>query len=139
MKPKTKAISKRLKLMCSIPLLLVSLQFVHADNLAEIDMMQKFMGLMQDYYGIIDVVYETSRDREKSAILQLQKIMDIYKERGDGAEAIVLFQSVIKKTKSYTIRNAAALMLSDLLKETGQSSKAVNVLKEALEDNLATL
>ncbi len=104
-----------------------------ADNLAT---MQQFLGVMEGYYGIIEATYDVARDPDKSAILQLQKIEEFYKKRGDRAEAIAVLEDVLKRTKRPAVRNAAAVMLADALNETGRGTQAVEVLKRALEENL---
>ncbi len=104
-----------------------------ADNLAT---MQQFLGVMEGYYGIIEATYEVARDPDKSAILQMQKIEEFYKKRGDRAEAIAVLEDVLNRTKRPAVRNAAAVMLADALNETGRGTQAVEVLKQALEENL---
>ena len=64
------------------------------------------------------------------------KIEDIYKKRGDRAQAIVVLRQAMNDAKSPTVRNAAAMMLADALNETGQASEAVDVLKSALAANV---
>ena len=56
-------------------------------------------------------------------------------EAGDRAEAIVVLREAMNDAKSATVRNAAAMMLADALKETGQASEAIEVLKSALAAN----
>jgi predicted Zn-dependent protease len=109
---------------------------VHAAEPEDLGRMKEFMGIMEGYYSIIDGVHSVASDREKSAIQQLQKIEEIYKNRGDRAQAIVVLKDVVERTSNDTIRNAAAVMLADALNETGQASEAVEVLKSALERNL---
>jgi hypothetical protein len=108
----------------------------HGAQAEDLDRMRQFMAVMKDYYGIIDAVHAVASDSEKSAILQLQKIEEFYKERGDRAEAITVLRDVFERTESLTVRNAAAMMLADALNETGRASEAVEVLKAALGDNL---
>ena len=98
--------------------------------------MQQFLGVMEGYYGIIEATYDVARDPDKSAILQMQKIEEFYKKRGDRAEAIAVLEDVLNKTKRPAVRNAAAVMLADALNETGRGTQAVKVLKQALEENL---
>ncbi len=112
---------------------IASTQAAQAEDL---DRMRQFMGVMEDYYGIIDAVHAVASDSEKSAILQLQKIEEFYKERGDRAEAIAILRDVFERTGSATVRNAAAMMLADALNETGRASDAVEILKAALENNM---
>ena len=108
----------------------------HAAEAEDLNRMREFMSIMEGYYAIIDGVHAVSSDKEKSAILQLQKIEEIYKKRGDRAEAISVLRDVVERTSNETVRNAAAVMLADALNETGQASEAVEVLREALERNL---
>lgn len=108
----------------------------NAAEAEDLGRMREFMGIMEGYYSIIDSVHTVASDREKSAIQQLQKIEEIYKNRGDRAQAIVVLRDVVGRASSDTVRNAAAMMLADALNETGQASEAVEVLKAALERNL---
>lgn len=108
----------------------------YAQDAPDLQRMQQFIGLMQGYFEVIHATHAVAADPEKSAILQLQKIQDIYKERGDRAEAISVLRQVMDTTSNPTIRNAAAMMLADALNETGQASKAVEVLQSALDANL---
>ncbi len=111
---------------------------VLADESEDLERMTRFIELIQNYYATIQSVHEIASNPEKAAILQMQKIEDIYKDRGDRAEAIKILQEVMEKTKSPAIRNAASIMLGDALNETGQASEAVRVLRDALERNLGS-
>lgn len=102
----------------------------------QLEQMERFISVMEGYYRIIDGVHAISSDAEKSAILQLQKIEEIFKQRGDRAKAIEVLREAMAKTNSQTVRNAAAIMLADALNETGQATEAVAVLREALDSNL---
>ena len=107
-----------------------------AQDFEQIEKMGVFLDLMQDFFGIIDSMHAVSDDPEKAAIFQLHKIEEIYKERGERAKAVEVFQQVLKETNNPTIRNAAYFMLGDALKETGRKDEAVKVLEEALKENL---
>jgi len=107
-----------------------------AQQAADLEQMRQFIGLMEGYYGIIDGVHSIASDSDKAAILQLQKIEEIYKQRGDRAEAIAVLRDAMERTSSATVRNAASIMLADALNETGQATEAVAVLRQALEANL---
>ena len=105
-------------------------------QLEQVEMMKQFVGLMQGYYALIEQVHAIAADPEKSAILELQKIEDIYKNRGDRADAIVVLREVVQTSPSPSVRNAAAFMLAEALNETGQASEAVRVLTDVLDKNL---
>ncbi len=109
---------------------------VHAAEMDDLGKMERFIGVMQGYYGLIEAVHNVASDPDKAAILQLQKIGEIYKNRGDRAESIAVLTDVVERSKSPTVRNAAAIMLADALNETGRATQAVEVLKKALDSNL---
>ena len=98
--------------------------------------MEQFLGIMESYFGIIDSTHEISSDAEKSAIFQMQKIQEVYEERGEKARAIDVFRQVLKDSNNPTIRNAAYMMLGDALKETGRADEAVQLLSEGLRENI---
>lgn len=103
----------------------------------QLEMMKQFIGVMQGYYALIEQVHDIASDPEKSAILELQKIEDIYKNRGDRAEAIVVLRDVVETSPSPAVRNAAAFMLAEALNETGRASEAVKILQDTLTKNLS--
>jgi predicted Zn-dependent protease len=104
-------------------------------QLDQLGKMDQFLSVMQNYYELIERIHSVAASSDKSAILQLMKIEDIAKNRGDRAEAIVVLREAMNDAKSSTVRNAAAMMLADALKETGQASEAIEVLKSALAAN----
>ncbi len=109
---------------------------VHAAEMDNLGNMERFISVMQGYYGLIEAVHNVANNPDKAAILQLQKIGEIYKKRGDRAESIAVLTDVVERSKSPTVRNAAAIMLADALNETGRATQAVEVLKKALDSNL---
>ncbi len=127
---------KFLTRLAAVGLMIFAVTPVYADQMDDLATMQEFMKVMQGYYGIIHDVHGVASNPEKAAIMQLQKIEEIYKKRGDRAEAIAVLSDVVNTTKNATVRNAAAMMLADALNETGRASEAVEVLRTALDANL---
>lgn len=123
-------------LMVLLAALAAPLAHAQQPQLEQLEMMKQFIGVMQSYYALIEQVHGIASDPEKSAILELQKIEDIYKNRGDRADAIVVLREVVDTSPSPTVRNAAAFMLAEALNETGQASEAVRVLQDVLNKNL---
>jgi len=103
----------------------------------QLRMMQTFLGIMQDYFAVIESAHEINADAEKSAILQLQKIQETYEDRGEKARVIEVLRDVLKSTRNQTIRNYAYMMMGDVLKDTGRSDEAIRLLREGLKENLA--
>lgn len=102
----------------------------------ELNLMQQFLAIMTDYFEIIESTHAVSADPEKAAIMQMQKIQEVYEERGEKARAIETFREVLKSSNNPTIRNAAFFMLGDALKETGRADEAVKLLQEGLQENV---
>ena len=110
--------------------------FANADQAQELAQMQAFLGIMERYFALIHNIESITSDADKAAIWQLQKIDEIHKERGERGKSIRHLRSVLERSKSATVRNAAASMLADALNETGDSAEAIEVLKAQLERNI---
>lgn len=102
-------------------------------ELAQMDM---FLGLMRQFFGIIESMHEVAGNPEKSAIFQLHKIQEAYEERGEKPRTAIVMRHVLEETDNTTIRAATYLMLGDLLKESGRSDEAIEVLRRGLDESL---
>ncbi|TQV73776.1 hypothetical protein FLL45_12975 [Aliikangiella marina] len=102
----------------------------------EVQKMSAFLGLMDQFYGIVGSMNDVSNDPTKAAIMQMFKIQEIYEQRGEKAKAAEVFRAVIKEAKDPALRNAATIMLGDLLKETGQADEAIRTLRSGLLENV---
>ena len=110
---------------------------VMADKHEELQQVEAFLGIMTQYFTVIDSVYEVSRDAEKSSIHQMHKMQEIFEDRGDKAKMVEVLRKILEQTSNPTIRNAAYMMLGDALKETGQADAAIESLRAALAENLS--
>ena len=99
--------------------------------------MQTFLAIMTDYFEIIESTHDISADPEKAAIMQMQKIQEVYEERGEKARSVAVMQEVLDTSKNPTIRNAAYIMMGDTLKETGRADEALEYLRRGLEENIS--
>lgn len=103
------------------------------DDLA---MMQTFLSIMQDYFKIIESTHGIASDPEKSAIMKMQKIKEVYEELGKTADAVAVLREVLEDSRNPAIRNAAYMMLGDTLKDTGRREEAIRLLRQGLEENV---
>ncbi|NER80242.1 MAG: hypothetical protein F6K42_11805 [Leptolyngbya sp. SIO1D8] len=109
---------------------------VRAQELSDIELMQSFLDLMTQYYDLIESTHDIAGDAEKAAIMQMQKIQEVYEERGDKARSVDVLEKVLEDSRNPTIRNAAYLMLSETLKESGRASEALELLQRGLDENI---
>ena len=107
-----------------------------AQQLSDIQLMQSFLDLMTQYYALIESTHDITSDAEKSAIMQMQKIQEVYEERGDKARSVDVLRKVLEDSDNPAIRNAAYLMLGETLKESGRASEALEVLQRGLDENI---
>ena len=107
-----------------------------AQTTDELQMMQTFLEIMTDYFGIVESIYEISSNPEKAAIMQMQKIQEVYEERGEKVSAVKILQNVLNESRNATIRNAAYMMIGDTLKEAGRTDDAIEMLQDALSENI---
>ena len=108
----------------------------HAQSQDDIAKMQSFLNIMDSYFGIIESTYAIGSDPEKAAIMQMQKIQEVYEERGEKARSIEVLRGVLEASDNRTIRNAAYMLLGDTLKETGRADEAIRLLQQGLEENI---
>ena len=102
----------------------------------DIATMQSFINIMQGYFEIIEATHDIADSAEKAAILQMQKIKEIYEERGEKARAVEVYQGVLEDSRNPAIRNAAFMLLGETLKEIGRTDDAIRYLREGLQENI---
>ena len=117
-------------------LLLATAPTAHAQSQDDLALMQTFLGIMTDYLHIIESTHGIVSDAEKAAILQMQKIQEAYEERGEKARVADVLRSVLESSRNEAVRAAAYVMLGDILKETGRTDEAVQVLREGLNESI---
>lgn len=102
----------------------------------DLERMQTFLQIMQNYFDIIESTHAVGADSEKSAIMQMQKIQEVYEERGEKARSVDVLRQVLSESQNQTIRNAAYMLLSDTLKEIGRSDESIELLRQGLAENI---
>ena len=107
-----------------------------AQSQNDLELMQTFLSIMTDYLGIIETTYDIASEPEKAAILQMQKIQEVYEERGEKALSADVLKKVLEDSNNPTIRNAAYMILGDTLKETGRADEALEFLQRGLDENI---
>jgi len=108
----------------------------NAQRPEDLQLMQTFLNIMTDYFEIIRSTHDIAADPEKAAIMQMQKIQEVYEERGEKARSVAVLQDVLEDSNNPTIRNAAYIMLGDTLKETGRADEALEYLRRGLDENI---
>ena len=117
-------------------LLLAVAPVSQAQELDDLELMQTFLNIMTDYFAIIESTHDVASDPEKAAIMQMQKIQEVYEQRGEKARSTEVLKQVLENSDNAAIRNAAYIMLGDTLKETGRASEALEYLQKGLEENI---
>ncbi|MBT8099274.1 MAG: hypothetical protein KJO82_05970 [Gammaproteobacteria bacterium] len=102
----------------------------------DLKMMQTFLAIMSNYFDIIESTYDVSSSPEKAAILQMMKIQEVYEKRGEKARSTDVLKKVLDDSNNPTIRNAAYMLLSDTLKDTGNPKEALEYLQRGLAENI---
>jgi hypothetical protein len=116
--------------------LLAAAPAAQAQSTDELTTIQTFLGIMTDYMAIIEATHDISSEPEKAAILQMQKMKEVYEERGEKARVVEELRRVLENSSNQAIRNAAYVLMSDTLKETGRSAEAIELLRRGLAENL---
>lgn len=127
---------RKITISITMAMLCVAAPGAHAQDQRELELMQTFLSIMTDYFQIIEATYAISSDPEKSAIMQMQKIQEVYEDRGEKASSADILKQVLKDSDNTSIRNAAYMLLSDTLKETGRTDEALQILRQGLAENI---
>ncbi|MDJ0939092.1 MAG: hypothetical protein QNJ00_04970 [Woeseiaceae bacterium] len=117
-------------------LLLAVAPVSQAQELDDLELMQTFLNIMTDYFAIIESTHDVASNPEKAAIMQMQKIQEVYEQRGEKARSTEVLKQVLENSDNQAIRNAAYIMLGDTLKETGRANEALEYLQKGLEENI---
>jgi lipopolysaccharide biosynthesis regulator YciM len=118
-------------------LLLATAPAANAQSQEDLALMQTFLDIMTDYLHIIESTHVIVSDSEKAAIMQMQKIQEAYEERGEKARVADVLRNVLETSRNEAVRAAAYVMLGDILKETGRTDEAVQVLREGLSESIS--
>ncbi|MBV1905040.1 MAG: hypothetical protein KUG75_03105 [Pseudomonadales bacterium] len=126
------------KIVCGLfmSMLLTLSSVASAQNSDDLKTMQTFLNIMDSYFELIEASHEINSDAEKAAIFQLQKLKEVYSDRGERARVTEVFRDVLKRTQNLAIRNAVYMLLSDNLKETGRMDEAIKILQQGLQENI---
>ena len=117
-------------------IVLFSAPHARAQSIDDLELMQTFLAIMTDYFEIIEATHQVASDPERSAIMQMQKIQEVYEERGNKAQSVAVLEKVLNDSNNQTIRNAAYMLLGDTLKEVGRADDALDYLQRGLDENI---
>ena len=127
---------RRITISITAAMLLVAAPGAHAQDQENLELMQTFLAIMTDYMEIIESTHDIASDPEKAAIMQMQKIQEVYEQRGEKARSTDVLKQVLEDSDNITIRNAAYMLLGDTLKDTGRADEALIYLQQGLEENI---
>ena len=127
---------RKIAISTAAAILLVVAPGAQAQKQEDLELMQTFLSIMTDYFEIIESTHDVSSDPEKAAIMQMQKIQEVYEQRGEKARSTDVLKQVLEDSNNPTIRNAAYMLLGDTLKEVGRADEALQFLRQGLAENI---
>ena len=127
---------RKLTIGITAAMLFVVAPGAQAQQQHDLELMQTFLNIMTDYFELIESTHDISSNPEKAAIMQMQKIQEVYEARGEKARSADVLKQVLEDSNNTTIRNAAYLMLGDTLKDAGRADEALQLLRQGLEENI---
>ncbi len=136
-KQKQPATRKRSNVVIAMAFLISVAGIPVAAAAEDIDQMSQFVGLMQNFFTLMDSMYTAASNPEHAALLQMNSLEDLYKASGNLREMVVVYRDIIEKSTNPTVRRLARMRLADALKETGQMTEAIEVLKHAINETIA--
>ena len=106
----------------------------YAKDLSEVE---GFVDLMNKFFILMDSMYSAASNPEHAALIQMNSLEDIYKERGNLADMVPVYRDAIEKSKNPVVRRIAHMRLADALKETGNTKEAIEVLRRSIDETIA--
>lgn len=120
----------------TVSILLLMAPGAHAQSQSELEMMQTFLGIVSDYFAMIESTHDIAASPEKAAIMQMQKIQEVYENRGEKVRSVEVLQEVLDESSNPAIRNAAYLLIGDTLKDAGRTDEALSFFRRGLDENI---
>ncbi len=127
---------KTIAVSITATLLLAAAPGANAQTQDDLRLMQTFLSIMTDYFEIIESTYDVASSPEKAAIMQMQKIKEVYEDRGEKVRSVEVLQEILDRSSNPAIRNAAFMLLGDTLKDAGRTDEALEYLRRGLAENI---
>ncbi len=103
----------------------------------DVDQMIRFVDLMQNFFSLMDSMYDAASNPEHAALIQMHSLEDTYKQMGSLRDMVPIYREVVEQSTNPVVRRLARMRLADALKETGQQAEAIKVLREAISETVA--
>ena len=116
--------------------LLMAAPSARAQQSPDLEQMSSMLSVMGGFFNLMAAVHEMASNPETAALLQMHEIEEIYKNQGKLADAIPVYEEVLKRTTNPTVRAMAYMRLADAMKKLGRTTESVDVLKRALDESL---
>ncbi len=110
-----------------------------AQSAKELAMFDSLLSIADNYIALVVSTHDVNADDGKAAALQLQKMKEIYEDRGDVEGSEQFFRSVLAKASDRTVRNMTYMLLVDILKDAGRYDDAEALMREAIDESLQAL
>lgn len=127
---------KTIAVSITATLLLAAAPGANAQTQDDLRLMQTFLSIMTDYFEIIESTYDVASSPEKAAIMQMQKIKEVYEDRGEKVRSVEVLREILDRSSNPAIRNAAFMLLGDTLKDAGRTDEALEYLRRGLAENI---
>jgi tetratricopeptide (TPR) repeat protein len=130
---------RKITISVTAVMLFIAAPGAHAQEQKNLELMQTFLSIMTDYFEIIESTHDIASDPEKAAIMQMQKIQEVYEQRGEKVRSTDVLKQVLEDSDNTAIRNAAYMLLGDTLKDSGRADEAIELLRQGLNENIAAV
>ncbi len=99
------------------------------------ELMSARLNLLNQYFEIVNSVYNVAHDPERAAVLNLQQLEDAYKKQNKPDEITKMYQGILDGSRNQTLRNVAYMKLAEIYKRGGRAKEQTALLKKALAEN----
>ena len=110
-----------------------------AQSAKELAMLDSLLSIADNYIALVVSTHDVNADDSKAAALQLQKMKEIFEDRGDVVGSEQFFRSVLARASDRTVRNMTYMLLVDILKDAGRYDDAEALMRDAIDESLKAL
>ncbi|GEM_PF-1915987 len=127
-----------LAILCTIIIIAMSSTSAFAESQSreeeEFGKTQSFMGLMDNYLSVAKRWVKMVSGRETTIYLAIERIAEIYEEKGEQVKAIPELRKILSKYEdSPTVKNVIRFKIAEIYTESGQAAKALEELNAIIE------
>lgn len=112
----------------------VSAQEINPEQQEQLEMMQEFISLLQNYLNVADKYTTMLKNQDIAIYMVAESMTELYEKKGDKELAIPKLEKLLEKYKSRpVVRRAILFKIKDIYKDKGKTNEALATLDKIIK------